>query len=377
MSAEGYFNVNLILLLLFFMIKQLRFLLLPFSALYGLAISVRHYLYDQKLLLSKKFDIPLIVIGNLAVGGTGKSPMTEYLIRLLKDSFKVATLSRGYGRKTTGFMYVEEEDSAEMAGDEPLQFKCKYPDITVAVSTDRVLGVNKLKDWHDVILLDDALQHRALVPGLSILLLEYSSLFQSRLLLPAGDFRDTYNRRKCADIIVISKSPTDLSEENRQKALMEVAAEAHQPVFFSYLKYGKPYRYIKAGHTIFKEEKDLEKGDAILVVSGIANPAPLYDYVTPKVETVQKLSYRDHHLYSEKDISVIRERFDSIQATNKYILTTEKDFQRLKGYIDSSALANLPIYVVPIEASFSREEADRFCSLILDYCKKGNNVETN
>lgn len=359
------------------MTKQLRFLLSPISLLYGLVISMRHYFYDREILLSKKFDLPLIVIGNLAVGGTGKSPMTEYLIRLLKGSFKIATLSRGYGRKTRGFMYVEEEDPAEMVGDEPLQFKSKYPDITVAVSADRVLGVNKLKDWHDVILLDDALQHRALVPGLSILLLEYSSLFQTRLLLPAGNFRDTYNRRKRADIIIVSKCPADLSDENRQKALAEVAADAHQPVFFSHFTYGTPYRYVKASHTIFKEEKELSKEDSVLIVTGIANPTPLYDHVSKKVHAFQNLSFRDHHLYSQKDIASICERFNSIEADNKYILTTEKDFQRLKGYLSSSDLKDLPVFVIPIEAAFNKRDADEFTSLVVAYCKNENKVATS
>src|SRR5690606_6426916 len=170
------------------MLNYLRLLLLPFSFLYGLIIILRNKAYDRGILKSKGFEIPTIVVGNLAVGGAGKSPMTEYLIRMLMHSYKVATLSRGYGRRTKGFLLVENQDDPIKVGDEPLQFKRKYPEITVAVCEDRVVGVEKLKNDHDLVILDDAYQHRALKPGFSILLLEYKSLFKPKFLLPAGNF---------------------------------------------------------------------------------------------------------------------------------------------------------------------------------------------
>ncbi|WP_299290600.1 tetraacyldisaccharide 4'-kinase, partial [uncultured Mucilaginibacter sp.] len=176
-----------------------RYLLLPFSWVYGLVVIIRNYFYDTKIFKSNKFDLPIIVIGNLEVGGAGKSPMTEFLIQTLKPNFKIATLSRGYGRKTKGFFYADKNSMAEMIGDEPRQFKQKFPNITVAVCESRVFGVEKLQQEHDVILLDDAFQHRALEPGFSILLFDYGKLGQPRFLLPAGNYREPFSGRKRAD----------------------------------------------------------------------------------------------------------------------------------------------------------------------------------
>jgi len=350
------------------MIQFLRLFLWPFSFLYGLIIALRHYLYDRGVFKSEKFDLPVIVIGNLAVGGTGKSPMTEYLIRLLKDSFEIATLSRGYGRKTKGFLYVKETDSAKTVGDEPLQFKAKYPDITVAVSEDRVVGVEKLKEKYQVIILDDAFQHRALVPGFSILLLDYESLFQPRLLLPAGNFRDLYSQRKRADLIIVSKSPAHLSEKNKKKALKKVAANPNQPVLFSFLRYGMPYN--TSERSSVKKEKILQKEDHVLIVTGIANPKPLLNYVKVNCDVVRLLSYPDHHDFTVKDINEIVKQFHALKFNKKYLLTTEKDFQRLKVYLKESVMADLPIWVIPVEASFSDDDRKQFASLILNYCSR-------
>src|SRR5690606_9030671 len=196
----------------------LRMLLLPFSLLYGLAIWIRNRLYDWGWLRSVAFDKSVIVVGNLAVGGTGKSPMTEYLIRLLSSHGRVATLSRGYGRKTRGFMEVAPEDTAQRTGDEPLQFKRKFPDITVAVDEDRVDGVSRLiETGHDIIVLDDAFQHRALRPGLAILLFDFHAMGKPKWLLPAGDYRDAFGERRRADVMVVTKTPpgSTATEKNR------------------------------------------------------------------------------------------------------------------------------------------------------------------
>lgn len=345
------------------MIHFLRLLLWPFSLLYALVIAIRNYFYDQGILKSKKFELPVIVIGNLAVGGTGKSPLTEHLIRLLKDSYRLAVLSRGYGRKSKGFMYVTEQDCSEMTGDEPLQFKTKYPMVTVAVSEDRVIGVEKLQKSNDVILLDDAYQHRALTPSFSILLLEYSSLFKTRLLLPAGNFRDTYNQRKRADIIIVSKSPSSLTEQERTKAIKRVAPFSNQVVLFSFLTYGQPYCINGS-----KEGADdlLQRDDEILLVTGIANPTPLFDYLKAKSDCVQLEAYPDHYNFTKKDVQLISRRFQSMKSEKKYIITTEKDYQRLKAYTSDPVFAELPIWVIPIEASFNDQEEKQLSSLIFN-----------
>ncbi|MFD2145663.1 tetraacyldisaccharide 4'-kinase [Mucilaginibacter antarcticus] len=197
--------------------KHLRALLLPFSFLYGLIVIVRNFLYDAGLFKSRRFDLPVISVGNLEVGGAGKSPMTEYLIQLLKDHYKLATLSRGYGRATKGFQIATATATASQVGDEPAQFKHKFPDVTVAVCEQRVDGITQLQHDHDLILLDDAYQHRAVKPGLSILLFDYNSLNNQRWVLPAGNYREPFFGKWRAGIIIITKCPADMPQQELEK----------------------------------------------------------------------------------------------------------------------------------------------------------------
>ena len=343
------------------MIDYLRFLLFPFSLVYALVISIRNWAYDQGLFRSVKFDLPVIVVGNLAVGGTGKSPLTEFLIRLLEKSYTLATLSRGYGRETKGFIRVKASDQALLVGDEPLQFKNKYPEITVAVCEDRVKGVKILATDHDVILLDDAFQHRALRPGLSILLFDYESLFKPRLLLPAGNFRDSFNQRHRADIVIVTKCPSPLPEGQRTAALRRL--QLNGQVFFSYLRYGDLYQ-LRQSERI---ERTLTATMDVLLISGIANPAPLYQYVASKSRTVKLMAYPDHHTYSRKNIISILENFKGIHSEEKILLTTEKDYQRLKLFTEQAAFP-VPVWVLPVEAAFDRDDHERLSSAILNYC---------
>jgi len=343
------------------MTAYLRLLLYPFSLLYALVISIRNWAYDRGLFRSTKFDLPVIVVGNLAVGGTGKSPFTEFLIRLLKDSYKIATLSRGYGRDTTGFIRVSQSDQASQVGDEPLQFKSKYPEITVAVCEDRVKGVEMLALNHDVILLDDAFQHRALTPGLSVLLFEYESLFKPRLLLPAGDFRDSFSERHRADVVVVTKCPAPLATQQRGEILKKLNLNGN--VFFSYLRYGIPYQ---PGHTE-RLEKPLTTDLDVLLISGIANPAPLYQYVATNSRTVKLLAFPDHHAYNRKNIISILESFKGIDSGEKILLTTEKDYQRLKIFTEKAAFP-VPVWILPVEAAFDQNELEQLSSIIFNYC---------
>jgi tetraacyldisaccharide 4'-kinase len=345
------------------MIGYLRLLLFPFSLLYALVVFFRNWAYSRRLLKSTRFDLPVIVIGNLAVGGTGKSPHTEFLIRLLKKSYKIATLSRGYGRDTKGFLHVVQSDQAIRVGDEPLQFKMKYPEITVAVCEDRVKGVEKLSKNHEVILLDDAFQHRSLKPGLSILLFEYESLFKTQLLLPAGNFRDLYSQRHRADIIIVTKCPNPLQEAMRHRALQRLHVEA--PVFFSFLHYGAPYQLRHSG----RYERPLASDLDVLLISGIANPAPLYQYVSENSRTVKLLSFPDHHTYTRKNIVTLLETFKGIRSENKLMLTTEKDYQRLKIFTDEAAFP-VAMWILPVEVAFAPQDHDRLTSIILQYCEQ-------
>ena len=343
------------------MTAYLRLLLLPFSLLYALVVSIRNWAYDQGLFRSTKFDLPVIVVGNLAVGGTGKSPLTEFLIRLLKNSYNIATLSRGYGRETKGFIRVSPSDQAVQVGDEPLQFKTKYPEITVAVCEDRVKGVKMLVKEHDVILLDDAFQHRALTPGLSILLFDYESLFKPRLLLPAGNFRDSFNERHRANLVVVTKCPFPLSAEQRDEALGRLELKAN--VFFSYLRYGVPYQLRQSE----RFERPLTADLDVLLISGIANPAPLYQYVAANSRSVKLLAYPDHHTYNRKNVISILESFKGIRSEDKILLTTEKDYQRLKIFTEQAAFP-VPVWILPVEAAFDQKDHEQLSSIVFNYC---------
>ena len=221
--------------------RNFRYLLLPFSLLYGLIILIRNFFYDLGIFKSKQFDLPVIVIGNLEIGGAGKSPMTEYLVGFLKNQYKITTLSRGYGRQTKGFFYADKNSTAKTVGDEPLQFKQKFPEIAVAVCENRVFGVEKLQTDHDLILLDDAFQHRALTPGFSLLLFDYQQLLKPHFLLPAGNYREPFSGKKRADVIVVSKCPADLSAENQEKIRQQMLLLPHQNLFFTSIVY-QPFR---------------------------------------------------------------------------------------------------------------------------------------
>lgn len=346
----------------------LRALLLPFSLLYGLAIWIRNRLYDWGWMKVTAFEKPVIVVGNLAVGGTGKSPMTEYLIQLLSPHYKVATLSRGYGRKTRGFLAVKADDNPATSGDEPLQFKRKFPYITVAVCESRVAGVKRLiAEGHEVILLDDAYQHRALRPGLAILLFDYQSVDKPKWLLPAGNYRDHFSERRRADLMIVSKAPM-FSDENKKIKLRHLLGEKRNvPVLFSAIGYRQltPLRpHPEMPGAIL--EADL----SVLLLSGIANPAPLHEYIAANTGEVVELRFSDHHSYTPADVQNLIRRFGEIANPHKLIVTTEKDAQRLLIPSLVNLLADLPIYVIPIQVVFDPPDERLFQQTVLTYCRE-------
>lgn len=355
------------------MIKMLRYLLLPFSILYGLVVFIRNKAYDWGIFKSQAFDFPIIVIGNLAIGGAGKSPMTEYLIRLLKINNNIATLSRGYGRKTKGFLLVHQDDEAEKVGDEPLQFKQKFPEISVAVCEDRVEGVKRLHANHDLVILDDAYQHRALKPGMSILLLEYNSLLKPKLLLPAGDFRDEFRQKNRADIIIVSKSPKELAVNKKNTVLKKLSVTNQQVVLFSYLKYQEPYwldvkrKEEKHGNEAPAKKVVINPMTTALVLSGIADPFLFLKEVKSRVKETELMQFPDHHLFSLEDLNKIKSTFEAIENVNKVIITTEKDAQRLRAGALRHVVENLPIMVLPIETAFSSTDERALLEKIESY----------
>lgn len=351
-------------------IDYLRLLLLPFSLLYGVVIRVRNALYDWGWLKQIAFDLPVIVVGNLEAGGTGKSPMIEYMIRLLGRDYKLATLSRGYGRQSRGYLEVHPESTASFVGDEPLQFKRKFPNITVAVCERRVLGVRRLKESHDLVLLDDAYQHRSLKPGLSVLLFNYGSFTRFPFLLPAGNFRDNFSARGRADVMVVTKCPIDLGSSERQQLQQWLAVRGKKiPVLFSTIAYGELEPLGTKVSAKTAHERPSLKGKEILLVTGIARPQPFLDYIRAQGAEVEHIPFSDHHTFTPQDLAEVRRRFQDLAGERKLILTTEKDAVRLADKSLQASLHDLPIYFVPIRLNFIESDGQIFRELLSGYLR--------
>ncbi|PWK29185.1 lipid-A-disaccharide kinase [Arcicella aurantiaca] len=324
----------------------MQFFLLPFSWLYGFVTDCRNYLYDSECWKTTLFDKPIINVGNLTVGGTGKSPHVEYLIRLLKDKYEVATLSRGYGRKTKGFIHADTSANAKKIGDEPLQFYQKFKnDVDVYVGENRVEALQKIFTENpktDVVILDDAFQHRPVKSSLNLLLVDYSRPIDKDYPFPAGRLRERRHGAKRADAVIVTKCP-DLSidERSQLKLRLNNYLENNIPIFFTKILYGKPQNCrseIKNG--------DLQK---VLLLSGIANPKPFEEYAKANFEVIEHLIYKDHHDFSEKDLEEILAK---IQDDSTTILMTEKDMVKFKPFLNHSLLANTALYYLPIEIGF-------------------------
>lgn len=345
-----------------FFLRSFRILLFPFALLYGVAVIMRNWLYDKKILKSATFNLPMIVVGNLSVGGTGKSPMVEYLAGLLKKDFAVATLSRGYKRKTKGYVLADDNTTALEIGDEPVQFHLKYPGISVAVGEERIVAVPQLlhdKPNTDVIILDDAFQHRAIKAGLNILLTECNNLFTHDFFMPTGDLRDQRSSYKRAEIVVVTKCQETLSEQERKKVVDELQPLSHQKIFFTAIEYGLPYHISTAG------KREIAEDDEVLLVCGIANPKPLKQHLSEHTSSYYMQCYNDHHIFTIDDLKDIEKKFNEIESKNKFILTTEKDAVRLFKFREQ--LAELPLYVIPIKHKFLFGEETTFNSLIKEF----------
>jgi tetraacyldisaccharide 4'-kinase len=321
--------------------KLLRKILFPIAIIYWLVTFVRNWLYDMGFFKSKSYNLPIIAIGNLSAGGTGKTPHTEYLIRLLKDKYKVAVLSRGYKRSTKGFVLANEAISAEELGDESYQIQAKFPDVSVAVCEDRQTGIENLVATinPDVILLDDAFQHRKVKAGFYILLTAYDDLFSEDFILPFGDLRESAMGKKRANLVVVTKCPAALSEQEQQ--VVKQKLDVNVPVFFTSIDYDTE---------VFSTEKAINVSEIIskekIIVAGIAKPKYFIDYLNSGKDKV--LIYPDHHNFSEQEISGL----DAL-AQDKIVVTTEKDFVRLNGKIKSDTL-----YYLPIKVKFLNSESE-------------------
>jgi len=311
-----------------------RKILFPFAVLYGWITQFRNFLFDRQILKSYSFDLPVIAVGNLSVGGTGKTPQIEYLIRLLSGNYKVATLSRGYKRKSEGFVLADANSNAEILGDEPFQFYSKFPNIKVAVDADRKNGIENLLDLKakpEIILLDDAFQHRKVKAGFYILLTAYGDLYADDFILPTGNLRESRSGAKRADVIVVTKCPANLSSGQQNQIRIKLKIEKGQQLFFTTIVYDDRI-YNKNESKLVIETGAEDK----LLVAGIAKPKPFFDYLKNENDTI--LEFPDHHHFSEKDISDIQDK-----AKNRIIITTEKDYMRLKDSISDDQLFYLPI----------------------------------
>ena len=345
-----------------FFLRSFRILLFPFSLLYGLVIIIRNFLYDIRILRAAEFNLPIICVGNLALGGTGKSPMVEYLVGLLHNKFKIATISRGYKRKTKGYALANENSTALEIGDEPMQFHVKFPDVAVAVGEERVVAVPQL--LHDrpdteAIILDDAFQHRAIKAGLNILLTEYSDLFVNDFFFPSGDLRDQKSSSKRADIIIVTKCSPAIDAGERDKIVRQLNLKDSQKIFFTKIAYGTPY------HILDRRERIILLNDEILLVYGIANPRPLKQYVSEKASAYDEVSFGDHHIFSIDDLREMDRRFQSLKTNNKFILTTEKDSVRLLKFREQ--LTEMPLYVLPVRHDFLFNEGEVFNKTVIDF----------
>jgi len=309
--------------------KFLRFLLFPFAIIYDVVTSIRNFFFEVGFFKQTSFKIPIIVVGNLSVGGTGKTPQIEYLIRLLKDGFKTAVLSRGYKRKTEGFVLLNSTHSAEDVGDEPLQYYKKFNTIDVAVDANRVAGITKLitDNAPEVILLDDAYQHRKVKGSFYILLTKYDDLFTDDFLLPTGNLRESRSGAKRADVILVTKCPVNLTESSKN-SIKEKLKKFHKKVFFTTISYDD--QTAGSDSILVNDLKDYD----VLLITGIANPTPLLSFLTEKNVNFKHLKFPDHHHFTDNEIEIIKKEYTNLKSSKKLILTTEKDYVRLENRVE-------------------------------------------
>lgn len=344
----------------------LKVLLLPLSALYGIGTGIRNHLFNTGVLKSKEFSTPVICVGNITVGGTGKTPHTELILSELKKEFRVACLSRGYKRKTSGFILAGKNSTAHDIGDEPMQMKNKFPDIIVACDTQRVRGIERLlalPEKPQVIVLDDAFQHRYVKAGINILLIDYNRPVYNDYLLPAGQLRERKGAMKRADYIIVTKCPCDLLPIDKRIISKHLKIKAYQQLFFTTMQYG-PTRSISPA----AKQAAPRDTSAILCITGIAQPEPYTEHLKQYTRNITELRYPDHHNFSKKDIQYIQRTFEGIQNPDKYIFTTEKDAVRLMA-------CNLPqelqknIYYIPIEPVFTNKK-EKLINELKEYVTK-------
>lgn len=347
--------------------------MLPLSWLYGLGVRLRNHLFELGILKSRSFDIPVISVGNITVGGSGKTPHVEYLIMLLKNNCKVAVLSRGYKRKSKGFVLADAKTRMTDIGDEPYQMKTKFPDVHVAVDKNRCHGIDMLTSGEttkdtDVILLDDAFQHRYVKPGINILLVDYHRLIIYDKLLPAGRLREPQSGKARADIVIVTKCPKDLKPMEYRVIIKAMNLYPYQQLFFTSLDYDDLYSVF--GNT--KRPLDsIKRTDNILLLTGIASPKQLANDISEYTSNITQLNFPDHHQFTAKDIERINSTFSNMPSP-KIIITTEKDTARLADMDGLSDDVRQSLYKLPIRVKFMLDQEDEFNNKIIGYVQKNS-----
>ncbi|MCM1108126.1 MAG: tetraacyldisaccharide 4'-kinase [Clostridium sp.] len=347
--------------------------LLPFSWLYGIGVRLRNELFDLGILKSRSYDVPVISVGNLTVGGTGKTPHTEYLIRLLQKKYQVAVLSRGYKRKSKGFLLADTATPMELIGDEPYQMKQKFPNAHVAVDKNRRRGIERLCDEHitpatDVVILDDAFQHRYVQPGINILLVDYHRMIYDDKLLPAGRLREPKEGTRRANIVIVTKCPRDMKPMGFRVISKALRLFPYQKLFFSTLRYGT-LRQVFGEDT--RPLDSLRKEEQVVLLTGIASPEQMKLDIEQYAPLTIPLPFGDHHYFTPADVSLINQTLARIKG-DKLIITTEKDACRLQTTEGLSDEVKKYLYVLPIEVEIMQEQQETFNENITGYVLKNS-----
>jgi tetraacyldisaccharide 4'-kinase len=352
------------LLNLYVVMKILKYILLPIAWIYAFVVWIRHSMFDAGTLKSRKFAIPTICVGNITVGGTGKTPFVEYLIRLLQSGRKLAVVSRGYKRKSKGMQVSDENATAEILGDEPYQIFRKYPKTLVVADSNRCRAIDYIEANHanvDAVILDDAFQHRYVNAGLNILLIDYNRPVSKDCMLPAGRLRDLKSAQKRANIIVVTKCPKDLKPIDFNNLTKEIKPLPYQDLFFATLDYDTPY------HCLTGEKVELTSEDSLVLFTGIAKPQPLEDYLSANVKELKSIKYSDHHNYSDGDNEKIYSEFTKLNSDKKWIITTEKDAAKLSDFSDK---IKERLIIIPVRVKILNEEDSVLSKKIRDYVEK-------
>ncbi len=349
-------------------------LLYPLSILYWLITGIRNFLYEAGILKSTSFPVPVICVGNITVGGTGKTPHTEYLLELLGENFRVAILSRGYKRKTSDFRIASASSTVAEIGDEPLQIFSKYPGNLVAVDRSRVKGIWRIMAYHpetQVIIMDDGYQHRSVTPGLSILLTDFERPYMKDHMLPYGNLREDKSDMRRADIILITKCPSELNAIQRRIIVKEIGKAPYQNLYFTSLTYGLPMPVFGTQNKNIENPAIAAYPDAgILLVTGIANPKPLRDYLGSFFTEIRELPFPDHHAFREKDLNAIVAAFGELRSSPRFIITTEKDAVRLRELTGLDEAVRSAMFFIPLGINFLNDDKEEFDNLVLNYVRK-------